>query len=73
MKRIMVKKMLLVVTSLSLTPLAFTQAKVFVQGSSGYAYVGNVDHAIPRLDPRGHNQTMELAKTFLQRCQGKVR
>lgn len=28
----------------------------------------SVAHAIPNLDAAGHDQTMELAKTFLQRC-----
>jgi PDZ domain len=27
-----------------------------------------VDHPLPRADSAGHDQTMELAKTFLQRC-----
>jgi hypothetical protein len=62
------KKMLLVVAVLSLSPSAFSQAKVFVRGSHGYKYVSGVDRALPRMDAAGHDQTMELAKTFLQRC-----
>ena len=44
------------------------QPRVFVHGSHGYKYVAGVDHPLPRLDGYGHDQTMELAKTFLQRC-----
>lgn len=47
---------------------AESQTRVFVQGSHGYKYVSGVAQAIPNLDAAGHDQTMELAKTFLQRC-----
>jgi hypothetical protein len=45
-----------------------TQLRVYVEATQGHVYVGGVDHAVPRLEAYGHNQTMELAKTFLQRC-----
>jgi hypothetical protein len=48
-------------------PLSSAQ-RVYVFGSHGYAYVAGVDKGIPRTDAAGHDQTMELAKTFLQRC-----
>ena len=64
------KKMsvLLFVAVAGLLNVAQSQTRVYVQGSHGYKYVGAVDHAIPQLDAFGHNQTMELSKTFLQRC-----
>lgn len=42
--------------------------RVYLEATYGHVYVSGVDHAVPRLDAYGHNQTMELAKTFLQRC-----
>lgn len=45
-----------------------TQIRVYVEASFGHVYLASVDHAVPRVDADGHNQTMELAKTFLQRC-----
>jgi hypothetical protein len=44
------------------------QVRVYVHGAHGYKYVAGVDHGMPRLDGAGHDQTMELAKTFLSRC-----
>ncbi|HEY4764723.1 MAG TPA: hypothetical protein VIH75_13675 [Candidatus Sulfotelmatobacter sp.] len=42
--------------------------RVYLDATYGHVYLRGVDHAVPRLDAYGHNQTMELAKTFLQRC-----
>jgi hypothetical protein len=43
--------------------------RVYVEAIFGHVYLRGVDHAVPRLDDASmHNQTMELAKTFLQRC-----
>jgi hypothetical protein len=53
---------------LSLTVLASAQTRVFLEAGAGYKTVSGVDHAFPRADSAGHNQFMELAKTFLQRC-----
>jgi membrane-associated protease RseP (regulator of RpoE activity) len=55
-------------TIVSVVSLAEPQPRVFIHGSHGYVYVSGVDHALPREDGAGHDQTMELAKTFLQRC-----
>jgi PDZ domain len=44
------------------------QVRVYVHGAHGYKYVAGVDHGIPSMDGAGHDQTMELAKTFLSRC-----
>ncbi len=60
------KRMLFVV--LSLTLLAPAQTRVFLEAGAGYTTVSGVDHSFPRPDSAGHNQFMELAKTFLQRC-----
>jgi hypothetical protein len=54
-----------------LVPILILQAyaqRVYVEGSAGYKYVAGVDRALPREDSAGHDETMELAKTFLQRC-----
>jgi hypothetical protein len=53
---------------LSLTILVSAQTRVFLEAGAGYKTVPGVDHAFPRADSAGHNQFMELAKTFLQRC-----
>jgi len=53
---------------LSLTLLASAQTRVFLEAGAGYKTVPGVDHEFPRTDSAGHNQFMELAKTFLQRC-----
>ncbi len=42
--------------------------RVYLEATYGHVYVSGVDHAVPRLEAYGHNQTMELAKTFQQRC-----
>lgn len=47
---------------------AFAQTRVFLQAGAGYKTVPGIDHPVPRTDSAGHNQFMELAKTFLQRC-----
>jgi len=60
-----VKPILLVVL---LTSFASAQTRVFLEAGAGYTTVSGVDHAFPRADSAGHNQFMELAKTFLQRC-----
>jgi len=51
-----------------LTSFASAQTRVFLVAGAGYTTVSGVDHSFPRLDSAGHNQFMELAKTFLQRC-----
>jgi hypothetical protein len=51
-----------------LTSFAAAQTRVFLEAGAGYKTVPGVDHAFPRTDTSGHNQLMELAKTFLQRC-----
>lgn len=64
-------KTILVVFFVALTvvlPRAESQTQVYVHGAHGYRYVAGVDHGIPRMDGAGHDQTMELAKTFLSRC-----
>ena len=53
---------------LSLTFLASAQTRVLLEAGAGDKTVSGVDHAFPRADSAGHNQFMELAKTFLQRC-----
>jgi hypothetical protein len=58
----------LIVLIMLLTALASAQTRVFLEASAGYRTVSGVDHSVPRLDSAGHNQFMELAKTFLQRC-----
>src|SRR6266704_683915 len=62
------KNVVLFLAIASAVSFADSQPRVFVHGSHGYVYVWGVDHALPRLDGAGHDQTMELAKTFLQRC-----
>jgi PDZ domain len=62
------KNVVLFLVMASVLGLAEQKPRVFVHGSHGYVYVWGVDHALPRLDGSGHDQTMELAKTFLQRC-----
>ncbi|HUE51257.1 MAG TPA: PDZ domain-containing protein [Terriglobales bacterium] len=66
MKKLLV--VLFVLASLVLVSFAQSQTRVYVQGSHGYKYVAGVEQAVPRLDAAGHDQTMELAKTFLERC-----
>jgi hypothetical protein len=46
-----------------------TPIRVYVEATHGHKIVAGVDHpiAVPD-DPALHNQQMELAKTFLQRC-----
>ncbi len=60
--------MKLIVLFVLLTALASAQTRVFLEASAGYKTVSGVDHSVPLLDSAGHNQFMELAKTFLQRC-----
>lgn len=49
-------------------PTASAQTRVFLEAAAGYSTVAGVDHVVPRADAAGHDQSMELAKTFLQRC-----
>jgi PDZ domain len=66
-----IMKTILVVFFVALTvvlPRAESQTRVYVHGAHGYRYVAGVDHGMPQLDGAGHDQTMELAKTFLSRC-----
>jgi hypothetical protein len=58
----------LIVLSLLLMSFASAQTRVFLEAGAGYKTVPGVDHPVPRTDSAGHNQFMELAKTFLQRC-----
>jgi hypothetical protein len=51
-----------------LVSFASAQTRVFLEAGAGYKTVPGVDHSFPRTDSAGHNQFMELAKTFLQRC-----
>jgi hypothetical protein len=60
--------MKLIVFFLLLMPFASAQTRVFLEAGAGYKTVPGVDHPVPRSDSAGHNQFMELAKTFLQRC-----
>jgi PDZ domain-containing protein len=60
--------MKLVVLFVLLTSFASAQTRVFLEAGAGYKTVPGVDHPVPRSDSAGHNQFMELAKTFLQRC-----
>jgi hypothetical protein len=60
--------MKLIVLFLLLMPFASAQTRVFLEAGAGYKTVPGVDHPVPRSDSAGHNQFMELAKTFLQRC-----
>ncbi len=50
------------------TSFASAQTRVFLEAGAGYKTVPGVDHLVPRTDSAGHNQFMELAKTFLERC-----
>jgi PDZ domain len=59
---------LIVLSFLLLASSALAQTYVFLEAGAGYKTVPGVDHTVPRLDSAGHNQFMELAKTFLQRC-----
>jgi hypothetical protein len=59
---------LMLVSTIALAQTA-THPRVYVEAMHSHVYVNGVDHAVPRLeDAYGHNQTMELAKTFFQRC-----
>jgi hypothetical protein len=60
--------MKLIVLFALLLSLASAQTRVFLEAGAGYKTVPGVDHPVPRTDSAGHNQFMELAKTFLQRC-----
>jgi hypothetical protein len=60
--------MKLIVLFVLLASFASAQTRVFLEAGAGYKTVPGVDHPVPRLDSAGHNQFMELAKTFLQRC-----
>jgi hypothetical protein len=60
--------MKLIVLFVLLTALASAQTRVFLEAGAGYKTVPGVDHPVPRTDSAGHNQFMELAKTFLERC-----
>ena len=60
--------MKLIVLFVLLTLFASAQTRVFLEAGAGYKTVPGVDHPVPRTDSAGHNQFMELAKTFLQRC-----
>ena len=60
--------MKLVVLFVLLTSFAPAQTRVFLEAGAGYKIVPGVDHPVARSDSAGHNQFMELAKTFLQRC-----
>lgn len=60
--------MKLTVLFVLLSSFAFAQTRVFLEAGAGYKTVPGVDHSFPRTDSAGHNQLMELAKTFLQRC-----
>jgi hypothetical protein len=56
-------------TSLLITQQQVPPVRVYVEAIHGHRIVPGVDHpiAVPD-DPAAHNQQMELAKTFLQRC-----
>ena len=60
--------MKLIVLFMLLTALASAQTRVFLEAGAGYKIVAGVDHPVARTDSAGHNQFMELAKTFLERC-----
>jgi hypothetical protein len=60
--------MKLIVLFVVLTALASAQTRVFLEAGAGYKIVPGVDHPVARSDSAGHNQFMELAKTFLERC-----
>ena len=60
--------MKLTVLFVLLASFASGQTRVFLEAGAGYKTVPGVDHPFPRTDSAGHNQFMELAKTFLQRC-----
>lgn len=51
-----------------LTSFASAQTRVFLEAAAGNKTVPGVDHVVPLSDAAGHDQFMELAKTFLQRC-----
>jgi hypothetical protein len=59
--------MKLIVMFVLITSVASAQ-RVFLEAGAGYKIVPGVDHPVARTDSSGHNQFMELAKTFLQRC-----
>ena len=56
-------------TSLLIAQQQVPPVRVYVEATHGHRIVSGVDHpiAVPD-DPAAHNQQMELAKTFLQRC-----
>jgi hypothetical protein len=58
----------LIVLIMLLTTLAAAQTRVFLEAAAGYSTVNGSDPSASGKDVAGHNQFMELAKTFLARC-----